>query len=80
MSDPLVLFGVEIGGEVPDDAIATAVVVLVEVIEGEESKPHLRLLSSDMPIWRRIGILETLLTSDRLEAARSFENDEDSDA
>jgi hypothetical protein len=44
MGDPLVLFGVEIGGEVPADAIATAVVVLVEVIEGEDSKPHLRLL------------------------------------
>jgi hypothetical protein len=77
MGTPVELFGLTLDSHLPNTAIATAIVVVVEYIDPETSKEHLRLMSTDLPVWRRIGLLETVLATDRAEAAAKFEADDE---
>lgn len=71
------LFGLELGGDLPADALPTAAVVIVEYIDATDSRRYLRLLSSDMPLWTRLGMLQLVCHSDEREAAEAFEADDD---
>ena len=70
------MFGLELSGELPDDAVPTAAVVVVEYIDAADSRRYLRLLASDMTLWARIGMLRVVCHSDEREAAEAFIEDE----
>lgn len=70
------LFGLELSGELPADAVPTAAVVVVEYIDAEDSRRYLRLLSSEMPLWARLGMLRVVCHSDERDAAEAFEADD----
>jgi hypothetical protein len=69
------LFGLTLDGHVNTDDVATAAVVVVELISAD-GKPYLRLLSSDLPVWRRLGMLAIVIASDEADAVQAFEPDE----
>ena len=69
------LFGLTLDGDIDPTTVAIAAVIIVELIN-EEGEPYLRLVSSNLPVWQRIGMLRCVLASDEAEAANAFENDE----
>ena len=70
------LFGLQLhGDDIDPSSIAVAAVLIVELI-GDDG-PYLQLICSDMPIWRRLGMLSTVTASDHLEAANAFQTDTD---
>ena len=70
------LFGLTLDGDVNVHEVAVAVVVVVELL-GEDGKTYLRLVSSDLPVWRRLGMLRCVVASDEADAARAFIGDDD---
>ena len=71
------LFGVKLTSALPDGAVATAVVAVVEYTDPATSNRHLQLLSSEMPVWARLGMLRTVTAADEADAVQAFEPDND---
>jgi Mg2+/citrate symporter len=72
------LFGLTLDGDIDPADVVVAAVVVVELLR-EDGKTYLRLVSSDLPVWRRLGMLQCIVVTDEAEAVRCFVNDEDSD-
>jgi hypothetical protein len=70
------LFGLELDGDIDPADVVVAAVVVVELLH-DDGKPYLRLVSSDLPVWRRLGMLACVVATDEAEAVRCFVNDED---
>lgn len=77
MTEPLNIGGLELDGGLDTDDIVTAAVLIVELISAETSRPYLRVMSSDTPLWRRVGMLRTILATDEFDGARAFEPDDE---
>lgn len=73
------LFGMELTGELPDDAVPTAIVLVVEYLnpDDDRSRRYLRLMATEMPLWARVGMLRVVVASDEHEATMAFDADED---
>ena len=69
------LFGLTLDGDIDPTTIAVAAVVVVELIN-DDGEPYLRLVSSNLPVWQRIGMLRCVIASDEAEAANAFVEDE----
>jgi len=70
------LFGLTVDGDIDQADVAVAVVVVVELISAETSKPYLRLMSSDVPLWHRLGMLTTAVAADQADVVDAFEPDD----
>lgn len=69
------LFGLTLDGDVDTGHIPTAIVVVLELIN-EDGEPYLRLISNNLSVWQRIGMMRCVIASDEAEAAVSFKEDE----
>ena len=70
------LFGLTLDGDVDTGHVATAIVVVLELIN-EDGEPYLRLISNNLPVWQRIGMMRCVIASDEAEAAVSFKADDE---
>ena len=70
------LFGLDLDGDVDPADVAVAAVVVVELLH-DDGSPYLRLVSSNLPVWRRLGMLRCVVATDEAEAVRAFVDDED---
>ena len=70
------LFGLTLDGDVNVHEVAIAAVVVIELMT-EDGKTYLRLVSSDLPVWRRIGMMRCVIASDEDLAVRAFVDDDD---
>jgi hypothetical protein len=71
------LFGLELDGDIDPADVPTAAVVVIELISAETSKPYLRLMSSGLSTWQRLGMLACVVATDEAEAVRCFVNDDE---
>jgi hypothetical protein len=71
------LFGLELDGDIDPADVPTAAVVVVELISAETSKPYLRLMSSGLSTWQRLGMLRCVVASDEADAVRAFVPDDE---
>lgn len=73
--EPATLFGLELSGTLPDEAVPTSVIVVVEYIDAEDNCRYLKVMASDMPLWARLGIMRMVQLADEGMAAEGFEED-----
>ena len=71
------LFGLTLNGDIPD-GIPTNAVIIIEYLD-EDGEPNLRVISTDMPTWARIGLLHAVLVGDHHDIINAFQDDEASD-
>jgi hypothetical protein len=71
------LFGLELDGDIDPADVPTAAVVVIELISAETSKPYLRLMSSGLSTWQRLGMLTCVVASDEADAVRAFVPDDE---
>jgi Mg2+/citrate symporter len=77
MTERLTICGLELDGDMYPDDIAIAAVLVIEMISADDgSGSYLRLLSSDLPVWQRLGMLQCAVAVDEATAAGSFKDDE----
>ncbi len=70
------LFGLTLDGDIDPHAVVVAAVVVVELI-GTDGRPYLRLVSSNLPAWQRIGMMRAVVATDEAELAAAFQGDEE---
>jgi hypothetical protein len=73
---PLELLGLPFEGKLNPADVAVAAVLVVEVIDADTSDPTLRVLSTRMPVWHRLGMLTAVVTTDKVDIAGAFETDD----
>ena len=69
------LFGLTLNGEVDTGHVATAIVVVVEMIDADGTA-YLRSLSNGLSVWQRMGMLRCVIASDEADAVNAFVEDE----
>jgi hypothetical protein len=73
---PLELLGLSFEGKLNPADVAVAAVLVVEVIDADTSDPTLRVLSTRMPVWHRLGMLSAVVASDQVDLIGAFERDD----
>jgi hypothetical protein len=64
--------GLELDGDLPDDAVAVGVVLIVDLI-GQDTRA-LHVLASDMTLWTEVGMVTAIADQLRGELARVWED------
>ena len=70
------LFGLTLNGTIPN-GIHTNAILILEYLD-QDGEPNLRLISTDMPTWQRIGILHAVIAGDHHDIINAFEDDDTS--
>ena len=66
------VFGLDLDGDIDPADVPTAAIVIVELLSADTSKPYLRLMSSGLSTWQRLGMLACVVASDEADAVRAF--------
>ena len=70
------ILGLDLDGDIPESAVPIGAVLIVETINAETSKPQLQVLSTDMTVWHRLGVVSAIAGLDQADLTRTFEDDE----